>query len=46
MKENKEKNDIELSAALSNDACLSIYNEETRSIIFWSYLTTILIWIL
>jgi len=43
MKENRETNDMELSAALNNVANLNMFNEETRSIIFWRYFTTILL---
>lgn len=35
MKENKEKKDMELSTALSNFACLNIFNEKARSISVW-----------
>lgn len=34
MKENRETNDMELSAALNNVASLNMFNEETRGIIF------------
>lgn len=46
MKENRETNDTELSAALNNVATLNMFSEETRSIIFWRYFTIILLWIL
>jgi len=34
MKENRETNDMELSATLNNVASLNMFNEETRSIIY------------
>lgn len=43
MKENKEKKDMELSTALSNFACLNIFNKKIRSISFWCHFTTILL---
>lgn len=35
MKENRETNDMELSATLNNVDSLNMFNEETRSIIFF-----------